>query len=360
MQDYLRLFQPLLMHAKTVQFVYSLTEGQVHYVSEAYEPVFERPAARVNDDLPDWLAQLHPDDWPLVRQRLLALGPEEVLQDVELRRQRPDGSLQWLCLSACRAQGPDGQAYLSGSLLDFSTSKKAAQNAQKFNTKKDATLEILSHDLAAPLVLLQQLTEHLQQELQEQGSSTHELLLHMQRTCRQGVTLIRDFVDNEFLESVNVELNWERSDLGAWLNIVMSEYQRSEWHTHLRFPFSAPPEPVYVNLDVNKFQQVVNNLIGNAIKFTPDGGQIEVGLAQRGNRALVTITDTGVGIPEHLQAGLFEKFTKARRPGLRGEKTTGLGMSIIQTIVALHHGQIYLESVEGQGSTFIIELPVAE
>ena len=93
------------------------------------------------------------------------------------------------------------------------------------------------------------------------------------------------------------------------------------------------------------------------MKFTPDGGTIRVSLARRDTAVLLTIADTGVGIPAALQAGLFEKFTKARRTGLRGEKSTGLGMSIIKTIVDLHQGRIWLDSTEGQGTTFYIELP---
>jgi two-component system sensor histidine kinase VicK len=72
---------------------------------------------------------------------------------------------------------------------------------------------------------------------------------------------------------------------------------------------------------------------------------------------LITIQDNGIRIPAHLQEGLFEKFTKARRPGLRGEESVGLGMSIIKTIVEWHQGKIYFESEENKGSTFYIELP---
>jgi two-component system sensor histidine kinase VicK len=92
---------------------------------------------------------------------------------------------------------------------------------------------------------------------------------------------------------------------------------------------------------------VFNNLISNALKFTPDVGTIRVRLAQREARAVVTVADTGVGIPEKLQPGLFDKFTKSRLPGLRSEKATGLGMSIIKPIVELHRGRIQFTSREG-------------
>ncbi|WP_227006387.1 sensor histidine kinase [Rufibacter latericius] len=110
-------------------------------------------------------------------------------------------------------------------------------------------------------------------------------------------------------------------------------------------------------MDEYKFSQVVNNLFSNAIKFTEDDGVIAIDLTERDGSVLITVQDDGVGIPEKFQGELFEKFTRARRPGLRGEPTTGLGMSIIKTIVEWHGGTIRFESEEGKGSTFYIELP---
>ncbi len=117
-------------------------------------------------------------------------------------------------------------------------------------------------------------------------------------------------------------------------------------------------EKIYVPIDEYKFIQVINNLISNAIKFTPDGGVITVRIKPEKETVQISVSDTGVGIPEHLQEGLFEKFTKARRPGLKGEPSVGLGMSIIKTIVEWHGGKIWFESKENKGTTFHIELPM--
>lgn len=359
MLDYLELFRPLLEHSNELCFAYNLARRRVVYVSAAYEQVIGDPRAHLNDDLSYLLARIDPDDWQYLRQRLAQAAPSEVVQGVELRLKRVDGRTQWMLLTVCRRQLPQGEPHLVGKARDITQEKESSINAQKFTAKKDATLEILSHDLAAPLVLLQQLTDHLAFEIDATNDKVHELLRLMQRTCLQGVTLIRDFVDNEFLESVEVELRLERIDLVAWLRVVMDEYQRSEQHTHLQFSFTTTEDPIYASVDLNKLQQVVNNLISNAIKFTPDGGHIAVSLAQQPAQLLLTIADSGIGIPAELQPVLFEKFTKARRPGLRGERTTGLGMSVIKTIVGLHQGRIRLESAEGAGTTFYIELPVA-
>ncbi|MGI4866392.1 MAG: PAS domain-containing sensor histidine kinase [Janthinobacterium lividum] len=355
--DYPQLFRTFLDRSSTVYFSYRVADRQVVYVSPAYEQVFGDPAAHVNEDLPLWLARVHPDDLALLREYLAQVLAGALVQQVEVRVNQPDGSLQWLLLAACREYLAEDDLYLSGTVQDITRPKEVSINSEKFNTKKDATLEILSHDLSAPLALLQQLTEHLRAESPEASEAALHLLHLMERTCADGVNLIRDFVDNEFMESANVELKRERADLAAWLGTLLVEYQRSEWHTHLQFDYTVAEQPIYVSFDINKLQQVINNLISNAIKFTPDGGRISVAVARQAEKVLITVADTGIGIPAQLQAQLFDRFTKARRPGLRGEKTNGLGMSIIRLIVALHHGHITFESTEGQGTTFTITLP---
>jgi two-component system sensor histidine kinase VicK len=355
MSDYLELFRPLLAHSYELYFAYDLASQRVVYVSAAYEQIIGDPADHIHDDLPFLLARIDPDDLQHLRLRLAQAAPDELVQEVELRLRRADGSTQWISTTIlCRPPAPEGH-YLVGTAQDVTRDKEMSINAQKFNAKKDATLEILSHDLAVPMALLQQLAEQLTEEMDAPNDKVHELLRLMQRTCTQGVNLIRDFVDGEFLESANVELKLERADLVAWLRLVMAEYQQSE--LYLQFDFQPAEQPIYLYFDVNKLQQVVNNLLSNAIKFTPDGGRIVVAIERQAERVRLTIADNGIGIPAALQPVLFEKFTKARRPGLRGERTTGLGMSVIKAIVDLHQGHIWLESEEGQGTTFYLELP---
>lgn len=358
MTDYYALFRPLLERGRVVYFVYHLAEQQVVYVNEAFEQLFGDPADHINDDLPHLLRRLHPDDQQHVAQLLAQAGPDELLENIELRLIRPDKGTQWLNVCLCRVLGPEGQIYLTGCVEDITPLKENMLNLQRFGTKKNAVLEILSHDLAGPLLALQQLTEHLEREVEGQLSASAEKMLHMmQRTCRDSVNLIHDFVDTEFLESANIELNLERTDLVLWAGTLVGEYQRSEATLHLNFTLEAPAEPVYVHIDVDKFHQVMNNLISNAVKFTPAGGQVTLRVEPLPDRVRMCVADTGIGIPEPLQPHLFEKFTKARRPGLRGEKTTGLGMSVIQTIVELHQATISFTSVEGEGSNFVIDLP---
>jgi two-component system sensor histidine kinase VicK len=356
MPDYLSLFRSFITHRHEVHFAYEATTARLVYVNEAYEHLIGRPVAQVHEELPSLLAAVHVDDAQYLRQRLARAATDEVVEDVEVRLERGERR-QWLRVSAQWVASPEGPTYLVGAVRDITADKEAAINAQKFNTKKDSTLEILSHDLAGPLALMQQLAEQLEWEVPASSAKARELLDLMQRTCQQGIALIRDFVDHEFLESASVELKRERADLSDWLRIIMAEYEQSTPLTHLHFHFVPLDEPLYASVDVNKLQQVVNNLVSNAIKFTPDDGHITVRLERCDGHARIIVADTGVGIPAALQPELFERFTKSRRPGLRGEQTTGLGMSVMRTIVGLHDGRIWVDSAEGQGTTVHVEVP---
>ncbi len=103
--------------------------------------------------------------------------------------------------------------------------------------------------------------------------------------------------------------------------------------------------------------QVINNLISNALKFTPEGGSITVNVEESDRSVLISVADTGIGIPKKYHATLFDKFSQARRTGLKGQHSTGLGMSIIKTIVDWHQGKIWFNSEENKGTTFYVELP---
>lgn len=354
-------FQHLIEEIPSVFFVYSVSARSVTYVNAAYKQLLGGNPSQVNDELPGLLARLHPDDQDYVADCFERLVAGRLREDIQVRLLSNDGAVQWLCVRATRHQAPDGTRSITGFIDDISAEKHNQQNAAKFNTKKNSTLEILSHDLAGPLRLMQTLSEQLGEQLQTYSDPRlHELIRIITTTCRESTDLIHDFVDNEFLESSNVELKRERVNLVERVGIMVDNYQRTEARLNLAFALETSSAAIYASIDENKFMQVLNNLVSNAIKFTPAGGRIRVGLSEKPGYILVIVADSGVGIPETMQEGLFDKFTKARRPGLRGEKSTGLGMSIIHTIVQLHGGRIWFESAEQQGTTFFIELPLLE
>jgi two-component system sensor histidine kinase VicK len=353
--------EPLASHSSLVFFCYRPADNRVLYVSPAYARVLGGSVDNVNEELPAWLAAMHPDDRAYLAAQLPHALAGGTLEDLLLRLAHHDGGTRWLCLTVTGAvPAGETQPLLSGYLTDVTRTQHLEENTQRYQAKKNSMLEVLSHDLASPLVLVEQMADYLTERVQTLADpQLNRMIGAMRQACQEGVTLIRDFVDQEFLDSVNVDLKLIRLDLAARLQIVLDNYQQRQHAAGHSFFYETSQPSIYVAIDENKFLQVVNNLLGNSLKFTPDGGHLRVTLSQHSAHALLTVADDGIGIPAALQADLFERFTKARRVGLRGEKTTGLGMSIIKTIVELHGGRIWVESQEGQGTTFFIRLPLA-
>nr|WP_262898843.1 ATP-binding protein [Dawidia soli] len=115
--------------------------------------------------------------------------------------------------------------------------------------------------------------------------------------------------------------------------------------------------PLYISSDDVKFFQVVHNLVSNAVKFTPAEGTVAVDIHDSETTVVITVVDNGVGIPEHLQRHIFERNTPAGRPGLKGEKSIGMGLYIVRKLTELMHGEVTFTSREHAGSTFAITLP---
>ena len=114
-------------------------------------------------------------------------------------------------------------------------------------------------------------------------------------------------------------------------------------------------------LDKVKFSQIINNLITNSIKFTPENGKITIAIDQDESNLLITHSDTGIGIPKALQPYLFDKSSKkAHRTGLQGEGSNGIGLSIIRDLVEVQGGSIWLESEENKGTTFNLTFPITD
>src|SRR5258708_35746789 len=116
-------------------------------------------------------------------------------------------------------------------------------------------------------------------------------------------------------------------------------------------------EPVQVEGDPSRLQQVVVNLLDNAIKYTPEGGSVSVSVRAETDKAVLTVTDTGIGISEDSQAHIFERFYRTDQAGSRQMGGTGLGLSIVKSIGAAHGGRASVLSKEGHGRTFRFEIP---
>lgn len=361
MFDFANFFLEQAEASSQVQFVYNQTTNRVVFVNSAYERVLGGTRTQANTELPGLLARLHPDDRAYLANYWRLWSSGQLLDAVEIRLRCAGQPDQWFSLSPYYQESPEGTVWLSGTLHDVSVTKQYQQNTDLFNSRKNATLDMLSHDLSGAFIMVEQITQYLIEEIKPAPSGRMlEMLDLLTSTSQDSVKMIRDLINLEFLTSANSALKRDRVNIADTLRVPLEQFESGQRLTRHHFTYSLPAEPLYVNLDVNKFTQVLINLVNNALKFTPDAGTITVRAEPGPDCVRIHVIDNGIGIPLAMQPYLFDRFTKARREGLRGEHTTGLGLATCKTVVEWHHGTLSVASAEGEGSTFTVELPLSE
>lgn len=341
-----------------VYFNYDISDNSFRYVSPAFEKLWGIKPQDLFANSSAFMDYVHEEDTEFLSHEYQKLLATHEQTQVEFRIVQADQQIKWVCLSACiYIRSEDKQFMIGGYAEDTTKMKEYMHNIQKYNTKKNSTLEILSHDLASPFANIQSAILAIEEQVGQQDKELLQLIEFIKRDSMRGSDMIRDFVDNEFLESSQVVLNKERVDIAQKVSIMIDNYKEQSKLISKEFRLVSPEKPIFIFVDEMKFMQVMNNLVSNAIKFTKDNGIITVTVEERGNSVLISVKDNGIGIPEEMRPYLFDRFTKARRPGIRGEKSIGLGMSIIKVIVELHDGRISYESQEKVGTTFFIEIP---
>lgn len=227
---------------------------------------------------------------------------------------------------------------------------------------KDEFIAIAAHELRNPLAVLKGYAQTLLlQARQEKGSQVdewqQEALYNIDKATLRLVELTEDLLDATRLQAGRLELYPEPTDLVALARRVVKRLQTTTEQHHLSLCTSL--EYLVVSVDPRRIEQVLTNLISNAIKYSPEGGPIEVAVWEESgtSKAVLSVRDCGIGIPTAQQARIFGRFARAENAHKIGG--TGLGLYICRALVEQHDGRIWFESVEGKGSTFFIALPIA-
>jgi len=345
----------LYTRSKLKMFSYNIDAKKFVFLNPAFIDFF---GLSIQKSLPDsLLAMVHPDDRDLVTKGVQEILKKNQVEDIEYRIIR-NGHERWVMVDAYLSRDANGSISIVGHAEDITLFKEHSYTLNKHNTRKNAVLNILSHDLAGPIGLVGNLTELLLKETHSLNNPRIDNTLKIvNKVTKRAIALIRNFVNTEFLESEAVKLLKRRVELVTKISEATINYFETEQDLELKFSINASKEAIYVEIDEDKFMQVIHNLISNSMKFTPDGGEISIFIEEHDHNVLLKVADNGIGIPAKYHQTLFDKFTDARREGLKGQPSTGLGMSIIKTIVDWHEGKIWFESEEGRGTTFFIELP---
>ena len=213
----------------------------------------------------------------------------------------------------------------------------------------------VSHELRTPLASLQALVETLNDGALEDPPAARRFVARMEEEVHHLTHLVNDLLDLSALESGRTQLRHSTVDVGDIVRSAAARLEQQAERAGLTLRMAEAPV-IAAYLDPDRIEQVVLNLIHNAIKFTPAGGQVECRVAQREGRVVISVRDTGIGISPGNLPRIFERFYKTDRSRAGGG--TGLGLAIARHIVELHGGHIWAESLEGHGTTMIVSLPL--
>ena len=233
-----------------------------------------------------------------------------------------------------------------------------SQKLEDLDRMKSDFFSSMSHELRTPLTSIKEgvglLLESVGGALTEKQ---RKLLTILAEESERLIGLVNSLLDLSKMEAGMMIYNFEPTSLAPLVNRAMMEIGPLVEAKKIRLESKIAEELPVIKVDSERVLQALRNLIGNAVKFTPDGGQVTVSAQQRDGAIEVSVADTGPGIPAENLATIFDKFQQAASAGSYGIKGTGLGLAIVKHIITSHGGKVWAESQAGRGSTFIFVLP---
>jgi PAS domain S-box-containing protein len=342
-----------------------------------FSPQIERLTGYSPDEWasePDFFSQvLHPED----RDRVLgafarAHETHEPLQ-IEYRVVAKDGRVIWIQDDAAVARDDhDGQPlYFQGFMVDITERRATAEQRDQLlereraqnerlrslDRMKDEFVALVSHELRTPLTSIRGYLELVLDDVEQLSGEHRGYLEIVDRNAERLVHLVSDLLLLAQADAGRLSFDWTDVELVPLVAQCVQAAQPAAEQAGVNVVFNSEPvEPVIG--DPARIAQLLDNLISNAIKFTPAGGHVDVLVDASADSAVIEVRDTGFGIPAAEQEQLFQRFFRTRSANDMAIAGTGLGLSIAKAIVDAHAGSISVESAEQRGTTFRVELPV--
>jgi signal transduction histidine kinase len=234
--------------------------------------------------------------------------------------------------------------------------QRAYRELNELDQVKTDFIAVASHELRTPLSVIMGYVSFLREEAGPEMAGQLDTVMGAAVHLRN---LIQNMLNLSYVDTGKATLNLQTVDLVGLVQEMVADGGATAVSRQHTLISHLPAPPLLVCIDHDVIFTALNNLLHNAQKFTPPGGQIDVWLQRQGNEAWVSIHDTGIGIPEEKLEWVFKRFCQVESSLRRQYEGLGLGLSIAQELVELHNGRIWAESQPGQGSAFHVALPLA-
>lgn len=294
----------------------------------------------------------HPDGRPIAVEDLAltrALRGEVVTGHEEIARGLQTQRDIYLLVSAAPIRDEAGN--VAGAVEVLSD----ISHIKEFDKLKDEFISVAAHELKTPVAIMKGYAQALLRAPEVIPPPRQRMLDSINRGADRIDRIVKDLLDISRLHIGRLEISMESIDLPELTEDVVSRLALVAPKHHIRV---VSAEPVVVQGDRDRLEQVLVNLIDNAIKYSPQGGNIDVKVAVRNREAVVSVRDHGVGIPKEKQGHIFERFYRAHADTPYDYGGMGVGLYISREIISQHGGRMWFESEEGKGSTFSFSLPL--
>ncbi|NJM93517.1 MAG: HAMP domain-containing histidine kinase [Cytophagales bacterium] len=226
----------------------------------------------------------------------------------------------------------------------------------ELNNEKNYIIGIVAHDLKSPLFQIKGLVNLFRLSTKNLTQEQQEFINLMIQSIERASSMISRILDVKALESKILDINLTKTNLTEVVSEVVNDYRIIAKEKEIEIETELFDE-CYCHIDTDYVSQIFENLISNAIKFSPSNRSIFVKIGQVQDKVRVSVRDEGPGISEEDYPRLFEKFQKLDARPTAGESSTGLGLSIVKKYVEAMNGRVFVESTPGEGSTFHVEFP---
>lgn len=308
-----------------------------------------------------WERVLHPDHAERVTTKVRAcFATGEIWEDTFPLR-GADGSYRWYLSRALPIRDESGKVIRwFGTNTDVTEERNIEQRLLEADRQKDEFLAMLGHELRNPLAAIRSASELIKLSASESDRIARSSAVLDRQTAHMS-KLIDGLLDVSRIIRGKIELEPVVLDLCSVCRETIADIFERQPSPNLTVQAALPKGPIWVRADPVRMTQIVDNLVSNAIKYTPGGGVVTVSVHQEGELVTLEVQDTGVGIPPELLPHVFDVFQQSKQSLARSKGGLGLGLALVRSLTELHGGHVEAKSPgEGGGATFLVRLPAVE
>lgn len=337
-------------------FIWNLRKNKIIYLTDSFDKISTQP--KQEETLEEIRGIIAVEETEKFNKAFSDLEQGKYFQDIELKTANVFNGTKWINMKTYPVNIENGEIVnVAGQFIDITDKKQRQERIERQSEEIEDILHILAHDIRGPLGNILNIARAQKFTSDSDIDAIRNYAVLIEKIADNTLYMMENMIETVKITSKGFRIEPSTVHLQNFFDNILSSYRNSLHEKQINLKTNYPDQDVTAEIDEIKFRLVIQNLITNAIKFTPNNGSIRLNLHTEDDHVVIEVQDTGVGISKENLNEIFTKFSPVRKDGVRGEKSFGLGLSISKKIVELHGGKIDVHSEPGKGATFTIRLP---